>query len=81
LRQLEILHHFFQFEPSVAKSKELRQSLHVFATKPPANVLSLLIHRAVAPLNEFMENDRLFYSAFPFVFLLDRGLQQVSCPK
>ena len=51
-------------------------------TEPPANVRSLLIQRATEPINEFTENDRLFYSAFPFIFLLGRGLQQVgSVPK
>ena len=28
------------------------------------------------PVNEFAENDRLLYCAFPFLFLLGRGLQQ-----
>ena len=56
--------------------------LDVSASEPPANVRPLLIKRANTPLNEFTENDRLFYSAFPFVFLLGRGLQQVgSVPK
>ena len=38
-------------------------------------LLSLLVGRSPEPLNEFTEVDP-FYTAFPFVFTLGRGLQQ-----
>jgi hypothetical protein len=43
---------------------------------PTEPLLPLLVGRSAEPLNEFTENDRLFYTAFPFVFPLGRGLQQ-----
>jgi len=52
--------------------------LDASAREPPADVAPLLIQRSALPLNEFTENDRLFYSAFPFVFFLGRGLQQAG---
>ena len=38
----------------------------------------LAVKRGQQPLNEFTENDRLFYWSFPFVFLLGRGLKTIG---
>ncbi|KAK4013695.1 hypothetical protein OUZ56_026247 [Daphnia magna] len=37
--------------------------------------LPIHIEREASPFNEFEENDRLFYSSFPFLFILGCGLE------
>ena len=40
----------------------------------PADVTAVKISRETTPFNEFLENDRLLHSSFPFLFVFGRGV-------